>query len=116
MPSKTQESRMDQKLFWQDKLTRRLSVLAEKGHDPAKIAKDPDVKKFRGQLRKTESRLKAIAEREKKKKEMAKTKAEKQSAPQKEKSKKKKEKGAEESKRQKKKKEKKAKKEIPTEE
>jgi hypothetical protein len=118
MPSKTKESRSNQKMYWKDKLNQRLSLLGEKGLDPAKIAKDPTVRKLRALIRETETRLRAIVDREKKKEEMARIKAEKASVPKPEKAKKTKETetSAEESKRQKKKKEKKAQKESPDEE
>ncbi len=117
MPSKTKESRTDQRMYWKDKLNQRLSLLGEKGLEPAKIAKDPTVRKLRAYIRETETRLRVIADQEKKREEMARMKAEKTSAPKKEKGKKKKdpETSAEDGKRQKKKKEKKAQKESTVE-
>ena len=117
MSSKTKESRTNQKMYWKDKLNQRLSLLGEKGLEPAKIAKDPTVRKLRAYIRETETRLRAIVDQEKKKEEMARMKAEKTSAPKKEKGEKKKdlEPQAEDSKRQKIKKEKKAQKESTVE-
>ena len=108
MPSKSKESRMEQKLFWEEKLKRRLDLLSEKGVEPSKSARDMTVKKIRANLRETEARLKAIETEEKEAEEMARKKAEKQAAP-KEKKAKKKETGGKpaESKRQQKKKKKK---------
>jgi hypothetical protein len=110
MASKSKESRMEQKIFWEEKLKQRLEVLAENGIDPGKSPKDMAIKKIRAKLRETEARLKAIGTQEKKAEEMAMKKAEKLAAPKEEKiSKKKKgeEERAAESKRQQKKKKKK---------
>ncbi len=117
MPSKTKESRTDQRMYWKDKLNQRLSLLGEKGLEPAKVAKDPIVRKQRAYIREAETRLRVIADLEKKKEEMARMKAEKTAPPKKEKGKKKKdlEAPAEDSKRQKKKKEKKTQKESTVE-
>jgi hypothetical protein len=91
MASKSKESREVQKEYWGNKLNQRLSLLAEKGFDPEKIAKDTTVRKIRAKIRKTKSRLNTIAGFEKKTEEMAKIKAQKQAVPKEEKGKKKKE-------------------------
>jgi len=108
MPSKSKEARLEQKIFWEEKLKQRLDVLAENGVDPRKSPKDRTVKKIRAKLRDTETRLNTIGTQEKKIEEMAVKKAEKLAAPKEKKTKKKvaeEVKGAE-SKRQKKKKKK----------
>lgn len=109
MPSKSKAVRLGQKSYWENKLDQRMSALAEKGLDPKKIAKDATVKNIRAQMRKTQSRLKAITRLEEKTEELEKAKAEKMAAPKEAKSKK--EKASEEaalmSKRQQKKKKKK---------
>ena len=71
MVSKSFESRENQKEYWGSKLDQRLSFLTEKGFEPGKIAKDVTVRKLRAKLRETGSRLKTIASKEKKVKEMA---------------------------------------------
>ena len=100
MASKSKEARLEQKAYWENKLTQRLSVLTEKGFEAPKIAKDSAVRKIRGKIRESGARLKTIADLEKKNEEMARIKAEKMAAPQKEK---KTEKAPEMSKRQQKK-------------
>jgi hypothetical protein len=110
MPSKTKTARESQKEYWENKLTQRIGVLTEKGLEQSQIAKDTAVKKIRAELRKTEARLKTIADLEQKAAQMAKMKAEKMATPKQEKGAKKKKKAQEEatmSKRQAKKKKKK---------
>ncbi len=77
MPSKTRESRLNQKADLETKLNERLSKLAEMGHATERIAKDALVKMLRADLRKTNARLRVIAEREKKLEDMAEAKAQK---------------------------------------
>jgi len=109
MASKTKEARLNQKDYLEGKLKERLSILAEKGLDPKKIAGDMAVKKLRAEIREANARLRAIKARETKLEEMATAKAEKLATPKQEKGKKKKqaEEDAEISKRQQKKKKKK---------
>lgn len=109
MASKSKEARIEQKTYWETKLEQRLGVLAEKGVDPKKAAKDPAVKRIRAYLRETETRLQTIATLEAKAEELSKKKAAKSAAPRKEKGKKGKQKqeAPEMSKRQQKKKKKK---------
>ncbi|MFZ0451986.1 MAG: hypothetical protein WAL98_22365 [Desulfatiglandaceae bacterium] len=113
MPSKSKESRMEQKIFWEEKLKQRLEVLAENGVESGKLSKDMTVKKIRAKLRETGARLKAVEAQEKKVEEMAREKAEKLAAPKEKKTGKKKkteeEKAAESKRQQKKKKKKEAK-------
>jgi len=75
MASKDRAARKEQKLYWENQLSRRLEVLTEKGLEPGRIAKDPTVKKIRAKMRKTETRLRAIDELAKKNKEMIEAKA-----------------------------------------
>ena len=103
MASKDKQVRLDQKSYLEEKLNQRLTVLAGKGLLPERIAKDVTVRKIRAKMRKTEGRLKVIAELEKKMEEKARIKVEKMALPKKEKKKKEAEKAPVESKRQKKK-------------
>ncbi len=109
MASKEKTARLVQRVYWEEKLNQRLSMLADKGAESEKIAKDTTVKKLRAKMRETDKRLKAIEGKEKKLEDMAKIKAEKLAAPKKEKDKKGKvsEEQTAESKRQQKKKKKK---------
>ena len=108
MASKSKEVREDQKDYWQNKLNQRLSVLADRGLEPQRIAKDATVRKIRAKIRTSNARLKALVLLEKKVEELARIKSEKMVAPKKEKTKKQKEleKAPEISKRQEKKKKK----------
>ena len=81
MPSKSKTARLEQKAYWEEKLAQRLSVLAEKGLSPEKIARDTAVKQLRARIRETGARLRVISEREKKAEEMARARAEKTAAP-----------------------------------
>jgi colicin import membrane protein len=109
MASKSKEVRIEQKKYWETRLSQRLEVLAEKGLKPQETTKDAAVKKIRAHLRETEARLKAIASLEAKAEEMARAKAEKAAAPKEKKAKKglEKQEAQEMSKRQQKKKKKK---------
>ena len=107
MGSKSKQVRQYQKDYWGKKLEERLSVLAEKGVEPEKVARDASVRNLRAKLRETQGRLKTITEIEKKSEEMARAKAEKMSLPKREKKKKEAEEAPEMSKRQQKKKKKK---------
>ncbi len=57
MASKGKEVRLAQRTHWENKLNQRLSVLADKGLEPQRIAKDAAVRSIRGKIRKTEARL-----------------------------------------------------------
>ena len=91
MTSKSESARESQRAYWENKLKQRLSLLGENGRDSGQITKDAAVRKIRAKLRETETRLKVIADLEKKKADMARLKVEKKAAPRKEKVKKKKE-------------------------
>ena len=108
MASKSKEVRQDQIDSWENKLNQRLSLLAGRGLEPQRIAKDTTVRKIRGKIRTSNARLTAVALLEKKVEELATVKAENMAAPKKEKGKKQKEleKAPETSKRQQKKKKK----------
>lgn len=107
MASKEKATRLEQRVYWEEKLNQRLSLLADKGAESEKIAKDTTVKKLRAKVRETNKRLRVIEGKEKKLEEMAKIKAEKLATPKKEKKTKISEEKPAESKRQKKKKKKK---------
>ena len=112
MSSKEKEARLEQRAYWEEKLNRRLSLLADKGAESKVIAKDTTERKLRAKKRATDKRLKVIEGKEKKLEEKAKIKAEKLAAPKKEKEKKRKisdEKPAESKRQQKKKKKKESK-------
>ena len=111
MGSKEKAARLEQKVYWEEKLNQRLSLLTDKGAESEKIAKDTTVKKLRAKVRETDKRLRAIEGKEKKLEEMAKIKAEKLAAPKKEKKGKTPEEKTGKSKRQQKKKKKKESKE-----
>ncbi len=81
MPSKGKEERLEQKAYWEEKLSQRLAQLKEDGVEPGKAAKNTVVKQIRAKLRETNNRLEAIANLEKKVQEMAVAKAEKLAAP-----------------------------------
>jgi len=88
MASKEKTARLEQRVYWEEKLKQRLSLLAEKGAESEKITKDTTVRKLRAKMRETDERLKAIEGKEKKLEEMAKLRAEKLAAPKKEQGKK----------------------------
>jgi hypothetical protein len=90
MASKGKAERMGQKAYWEVKLERRLTVLGEKGLEPAKISKDAVIRKIRAKMREADLRLKAITDLERQTEDLARAKAEKMAAPKKEKSKKRK--------------------------
>ena len=54
MASKTKQTRQGQKSYWETQLNQRLSVLAEKGTEPEKIARDPGIRKMRARIRQTQ--------------------------------------------------------------
>jgi len=81
MGSKHKQSRMEQKASFERKLEDRLSYLSNKGIESPKIGKDIIVKKLRADINAVNTRLKWIADNEKKTEELAKIKAEKTAAP-----------------------------------
>jgi hypothetical protein len=90
MTSKTKVTRLDQKTYWETRLSQRLSVLADKGVVPGEMSKDATLRKIRAKIRETEARLTRIEALDKKAEEMARTKAEKEAIPKTAKDKKKK--------------------------
>ena len=111
MASKEKAARLEQRVYWEEKLNQRLSLLADKESESEKIAKDTTVRQLRAKVRETDKRLRVIEGKEKKLEEMAKIKAEKLAAPKKEKKGKTSEEKPGKSKRQQKKKQKKESKE-----
>jgi len=65
MASKEKAARLEQRVYWEEKLNQRLSLLTDKGAEAGKIAKDTTVRKLRAKVRETDKRLKAIEEKEK---------------------------------------------------
>lgn len=76
MGSEGRETRLKQKAEWEVKLQERLALLAEKGADETKIARDALVKKFKSKIRESRVRLQAIDAIEKQTAELARMKAE----------------------------------------
>jgi len=88
MPSKTRETNLEQKTYWENRLKQRSSYLAEQGAKKEEISKDSAVKMFRAKLREVAGRIAAIDALQKRTQELAAIKAEKLAAPKKEKGKK----------------------------
>ena len=61
MASKSKETRLKQKATLEAKLQKRLALLAEKGIDEKKIARDALIKELKAKLKETATRLRAIA-------------------------------------------------------
>jgi hypothetical protein len=76
MASESKETRLKQKAAAEAKLQKRLALLAEKGLDERKIARDVLVKELKAELKKTAVRLKAIAANVKRTADLATMKAE----------------------------------------
>lgn len=70
MPSESKQARETQKQAYQGAIERRRNLLVERGLEKDRIPKDPHLKHLRAKLRKTTSRLNALADREKQKEEM----------------------------------------------
>jgi hypothetical protein len=87
MGSRSKASRLDQKAYWKEKLDERLLLLADRGLEPEKMARDGGVRKIRAEIRKAGARLKVISDSEQKTEDMARSKAEKVARPKKEKGK-----------------------------
>ena len=81
MGSKHKQSRMEQKASFERRLEDRLSYLSKKGIESPKIDKDVLVKKLRADINAVKTRLKAIADNEKRTEDLARIKAEKAAAP-----------------------------------
>lgn len=81
MASKNEETRLKQKAALEAKLQKRLALLAEKGLDEKRIARDVLVKELKADLKQTAIRLKAIAANEKRTADLAAMKAERLAQP-----------------------------------
>ena len=84
MGLKRKQMQMRQKAFFEQKLQDRMLFLSEKGIESRKADKDPLVRKIKANLKAVNSRLKWLAESEKKTADMAKIKADRAAAPLKE--------------------------------
>ena len=60
MPSKTRETNLEQKIYWEKRLTQRSGFLAEQGLEKDEISIDSAVKMMRAKLREVGGRLAAI--------------------------------------------------------
>jgi len=81
MASKSNETRLKQKAALEAKLQKRLALLAEKGLDEKKIARDVLVKELKANLKETQVRLRAIAANVKRTEDLAAMKAERLAKP-----------------------------------
>jgi hypothetical protein len=88
MPSKTRQTNLEHKTYWEKRLSQRRGYLAEQGMEKNEISKDSVIKMMRSKLREVGGRLAAIDALEKRTEELATMKAEKLAAPKKEKGKK----------------------------
>ncbi|MDQ7837372.1 MAG: hypothetical protein RDU59_02635 [Thermodesulfobacteriota bacterium] len=87
MASERRETRLKQKAEWEVKLQKRLALLAEKGADKKKIARDVLVKGLKAKIKESQARLRAIDATEKRTAELATIKAERLARPKEETSK-----------------------------
>lgn len=81
MSSESKETRLKQKAEWEMKLQRRLALLAGRGVDEKKIARDVLVKELQAKIKESQRRLRAIAAVEKRTGELAAAKAERLAKP-----------------------------------
>jgi hypothetical protein len=81
MASESKETRLKQKAALEAKLQKRLALLAEKGLDEQKIARDVLVKQLKAELKKTAVQLRAIAAHVKRTADLAAMKAERLAKP-----------------------------------
>ncbi len=81
MSSESKETRLKQKAEWEMKLQRRLALLAGKGVDEKKIARDVLVKELQAKIKESQRRLRAIAAVEERTGELAAAKAERLAKP-----------------------------------
>lgn len=81
MASESKETRLKQKATLEAKLQKRLALLAEKGMDEKKIARDVLVKELKANLKETQVRLRAIAANVKRTEDLAAMKAERMAKP-----------------------------------
>ncbi len=88
MPSKTRQTNLEQKTYWEKRLSQRSGYLTEQGVEKNDMSKDSAIKMIRAKLREVGGRIAAIDATEKKTQELAAIKAEKLAAPKKEKGKK----------------------------
>ena len=87
MASESKETRLKQQATLEAKLQKRLTILAEKGQDEKKIARDVLVKELKSKLKETAARLRAIAANVQKTADLAALKAERMAKPKEEPSK-----------------------------
>ena len=81
MASESKETRLKQKAAFEAKLQKRLALLAEKGLDEKKIARNVLVKQLKAKLKTTAARLRAIAANVKRTEDLAAMKAERLAKP-----------------------------------
>ena len=81
MASESKETRLKQKAALEAKLQKRLALLAEKGLDEKKIARNVLVKQLKAKLKTTAARLRAIAANVKRTEDLAAMKAERLAKP-----------------------------------
>lgn len=81
MASESKETRLKQKATLEAKLQKRLALLAEKGLNEKKIARNVLVKQLKAKLKKTAVRLRAIAANVKRTEDLAAMKAERLAKP-----------------------------------
>jgi hypothetical protein len=81
MASESNETRLKQKAVLEAKLQKRLALLAEKGLDEKKIARDVLVKELKAGLKKTAVRLRAIVANVERTADLAAMKAERLAQP-----------------------------------
>jgi len=81
MASQSKETRLIQKAILNAKLQKRLALLAEKGLDEKRIARDVLVKQLKAELKAMDVRLRAIAAHVKRTEDLAAVKAERLAKP-----------------------------------
>ncbi|MHB8910291.1 MAG: hypothetical protein ACYDAA_15570 [Syntrophales bacterium] len=77
----SRETRLKQKAEWEVKLKKRLALLAAKGFDEKKIARDVGIKELNAKIKESQVRLRAIDANEKRTAELAAAKAERLAKP-----------------------------------
>lgn len=90
MTSERRETRLKQKAQWEEKLKKRLALLAENGIEEKRIGRDTLVRELKAKIKESDARVKAIDAKEKRTADLAAKKAEKLAAPKEEAPKKKK--------------------------
>ena len=81
MASESKETRLKQKATLEAKLQKRLAILADKGEDEKKIARDVLVRELKAELKKMAVRLRAIAAHVKRTEDLSAMKAERLAKP-----------------------------------